>query len=181
MFGPMTSSPKRRGKQKEGAPRLPPSVSDSIWCGDEKVEEEGSRCDNNDQVRMRRREEEGIVKSEPAPVMMRLEEELKELASGGRTKDLLHLLEEGAPFVVDMVSHNPPMILQNMSHSQALVIIFPFLIFLFLGLQGSTLFMEVNSNHVLSSKAKLDAVIVPPPPPKTCLATFLENPNLGRG
>ena len=116
------------------------------------MEEEGSRCDNNDQVRMRRREEEGIVKSEPAPVMMRLEEELKELASGGRTKDLLHLLEEGAPFVVDMVSHNPPMILQNMSHSQALVIIFPFLIFLFLGLQGSTLFMEVNSNHVLSSK-----------------------------
>ena len=156
MFGPMTSSPKRRGKQKEGAPRLPPSVSDSIWCGDEKVEEEGSRCDNNDQVRMRRREEEGIVKSEPAPVMMRLEEELKELASGGRTKDLLHLLEEGAPFVVDMVSHNPPMILQNMSHtmghSQALVIISSFLIFLFLGLQGSTLFMEVNSNHVLSSK-----------------------------
>ena len=109
MFGPMTSSPKRRGKQKEG-PRLPPSVSDSIWCGDEKVEEEGSRCDNNDQVRIRRREEEGIVKSEPAPVMMRLEEELKELASGGRTKDLLHLLEEGAPFVVDMVSHNSPII-----------------------------------------------------------------------
>ena len=145
------------------------------------MEEEGSRCDNNDQVRMRRREEEGIVKSESAPVMMRLEEELKELASGGRTKDLLHLLEEGAPFVVDMVSHNPPMILQNMSHSQALVIIFPFLIFLFLGLQGSTLFMEVNSNHVLSSKAKLDAVIVPAPPPKTCVATFLENPNLGRG
>ena len=107
MFGPMTSSPKRRGKQKEG-PRLPPSVSDSIWCGDEKVEEEGSRCDNNDQVRIRRREEEGIVKSDPAPVMMRLEEELKELASGGRTKDLLHLLEEGAPFVVDMVSHNLP-------------------------------------------------------------------------
>ena len=146
------------------------------------MEEEGSRCDNNDQVRMRRREEEGIVKSEPpAPVIMRLEEELKELASGGRTKDLLHLLEEGAPFVVDMVSHNPPMILQNMSHSQALVIIFPFLIFLFLGLQGSTLFMEVNSNHVLSSKAKLDAVIVPSPPPKTCVATFLENPKLGRG
>ena len=104
MFGPMTSSPKRRGKQKEGAPRLPPSVSDSIWCGDEKVEEEGSRCDNDDQVRIRRREEEGIVRSDPAPVMMRLEEELKELASGGRTKDLLHLLEEGAPFVVDMVS-----------------------------------------------------------------------------
>ena len=84
------------------------------------MEEEGSRYDNNDQVRIRRREEEGIVKSEPAPVMMRLEEELKELASGGRTKDLLHLLEEGAPFVVDMVSHNPPMILLNMSHSQAL-------------------------------------------------------------
>ena len=182
MFGPMTSSPKRRGKQKEGAPRLPPSVSDSIWCGDEKVEEEGSRCDNDDQVRIRRREEEGIVRSDPAPVMMRLEEELKELASGGRTKDLLHLLEEGAPFVVDMVSHNLPMILQNMSHSQALVIIFSFLISLFLGgLQGSTLFMEVNSNHVLSSKARLDAVMVPPPPLKSCVATFLENPKLGRG
>ena len=145
------------------------------------MEEEGSRCDNNDQVRIRRREEEGIVKSDPAPVMMRLEEELKELASGGRTKDLLHLLEEGAPFVVDMVSHNPPMILQNMSHMQALMIILPFLIFLFLGLQGSTLFMEVNSNHVLSSNARLDAVIVPAPPPKTCVATFLENPKLGRG
>ena len=56
-----------------------------------------------------------------------------------------------------------------------------FLIFLFLGLQDSTLFMEVNSNHVLSSKAKLDAVIVPTPSPKTSVATFLENPKLGRG
>ena len=63
-------------------------------------------------MRRRRAEEEmqrsGGVNSEPQPpVMLRLEEELKELATGGRTKDLLHLLEEGAPFVVDMVS--PPL------------------------------------------------------------------------
>ena len=50
---------------------------------------------------MRRRREEEMREQ---PVMLRLEEELKELATGGRTKDLLHLLEEGAPFVVDMVS-----------------------------------------------------------------------------
>merc|ERR1719266_3141625 len=48
---------------------------------------------------MRRRREEEMREQ---PVMLRLEEELKELATGGRTKDLLHLLEEGAPFVVDM-------------------------------------------------------------------------------
>ena len=60
-----------------------------------------------EELMRRRRDEEdmqGRVNSEPQPVMLRLEEELKELATGGRTKDLLHLLEEGAPFVVDMVS-----------------------------------------------------------------------------
>ena len=115
MFGPMTSSPKRKPKQKEAAPRLPPIVSDSIWCGDEK-EEVGSRSEGGEGGEVRRREEEllrrrreeemrsGGVNSEQPPVMLRLEEELKELATGGRTKDLLHLLEEGAPFVVDMVS-----------------------------------------------------------------------------
>ena len=114
MFGPMTSSPKRKPKQKEAAPRLPPIVSDSIWCGDEK-EEVGSRSEGGEGGEVRRREDElmrrrrdeemqGRVNSEPQPVMLRLEEELKELATGGRTKDLLHLLEEGAPFVVDMVS-----------------------------------------------------------------------------
>ena len=104
MFGPMTSSPKRKPKQKE-APRLPPIVSDSIWCGDEK-EEVAGRSEGEVEVRrredeMRRRREEEMREQ---PVMLRLEEELKELATGGRTKDLLHLLEEGAPFVVDMVS-----------------------------------------------------------------------------
>ena len=108
MFGPMTSSPKRKGKQKE-APRLPPIVSDSIWCGDEKEEvgrSEGEEVRRREEEILRRRrenEEMRRVNSEP-PVMLRLEEELKELATGGRTKDLLHLLEEGAPFVVDMVS-----------------------------------------------------------------------------
>ena len=108
MFGPMTSSPKRKPKQKEaGGPRLPPIVSDSIWCGDEKEEVvgrvEGEVRRRDEEVRRRREEEMRGVNSEP-PVMLRLEEELKELATGGRTKDLLHLLEEGAPFVVDMVS-----------------------------------------------------------------------------
>ena len=110
MFGPMTSSPKRKPKQKEAAPRLPPIVSDSIWCGDEKEETvgrgEGEEVRRREEEILRRRrenEEMRRVNSEP-PVMLRLEEELKELATGGRTKDLLHLLEEGAPFVVDMVS-----------------------------------------------------------------------------
>ena len=101
MFGPMTSSPKRKPKQKEG-PRLPPIVSDSIWCGDEKEEVVG-RSEGEGEVR-RREVEMRKRREEEMPVMLRLEEELKELATGGRTKDLLHLLEEGAPFVVDMVS-----------------------------------------------------------------------------
>jgi len=58
------------------------------------------------EVEVRRREDEMRKRREEEmreqPVMLRLEEELKELATGGRTKDLLHLLEEGAPFVVDM-------------------------------------------------------------------------------
>ena len=57
----------------------------------------------------------------------------------------------------------------------------PFLISLFLGLQGSTLFMEVNSNHVLSSKAKLDAVIVPPSSTKDLRCNFSRDPKTWKG
>ena len=124
MFGPMTSSPKRKSNQKE-VPRLPPIVSDSIWCGEEKDEKrEGGR--RSEEIRrseeMRRSDEirrienksedvrKGVTRSEEGrggeelPSLARsLEEELRHLATAGRTRQLLGLLEQGAPFVVDMV------------------------------------------------------------------------------
>jgi len=51
----------------------------------------------------RRAEEVRRSEEERPPLLLRLEEELRELAASGRTRELLGLLEEGAPFVVDMV------------------------------------------------------------------------------
>ena len=98
----MTSSPKRKPKEKE-LPRLAPSVTDGIWCGDES----GVREVRGEEGRMRgeaRVVEDVRVEERGA---LGLEEELRELATQGRTRLLLALLEEGAPFVIDMVGSRP--------------------------------------------------------------------------
>ena len=101
MFGPMTSSPKRKPKQKDAG-----IVSDSIWCGE--VNE--SNCPKNvvnglDQVDLSApTQSETVARPLIRTVRMRVEEELRDLAQSGDTQELLLLLEDGAPFVVDMVS-----------------------------------------------------------------------------
>ena len=101
MFGPMTSSPKRKTKQKEVG-----IVSDSIWCGEVKE----SNCPKNpvnglEQVNLSApTQSETVARPLIRNVRMRVEEELRDLAQSGHTQELLVLLEDGAPFVVDMVS-----------------------------------------------------------------------------
>ena len=96
----MTSSPKRKTKQKEVA-----IVSDSIWCGEQKE----SNCPKNPVNGLEQVNLSAPTQSETSArplirtVRMRVEEELKDLAQSGHTQELLVLLEDGAPFVVDMV------------------------------------------------------------------------------
>ena len=103
MLGPMTSSPKRKPKQKEAG-----IVSDSIWCGEVKE----SNCPKNpvnglDQVNLSApTQSETVTRPLIRTVRMRVEEEMRDLAQSGHTQELLILLEDGAPFVVDMVSKN---------------------------------------------------------------------------
>ena len=97
----MTSSPKRKPKQKEAG-----IVSDSIWCGEVKE----SNCPKNpvnglDQVNLSApTQSETVTRPLITTVRMRVEEEMRDLAQSGHTQELLVLLEDGAPFVVDMVS-----------------------------------------------------------------------------
>jgi len=100
MFGPMTSSPKRKPKQKEVS-----IVSDSVWCGEVKE----SNCPKNpvnglEQVNLSAptQSETSVARPLIRNVRMRVEEELRDLAQSGQTQELLGLLEDGAPFVVDM-------------------------------------------------------------------------------
>jgi len=99
MFGPMTSSPKRKSKQKEAG-----IVSDSIWCGEVKE----SNCPKNpvnglEQVNLSApTQSETVARPLIKNVRIRVEEELRDLAQSGHTQELLELLEDGAPFVVDM-------------------------------------------------------------------------------
>ena len=97
----MTSSPKRKPKQKEVS-----IVSDSIWCGEVKE----SNCPKNpvnglEQVNLSAptQSETSVARPLIRNVRMRVEEELRDLAQSGQTQELLGLLEDGAPFVVDMV------------------------------------------------------------------------------
>ena len=59
---------------------------EGVWCGD-----------NNNS---------NSSKSKVRSMRQTVEQQLQQLALGGDTDSLLKLLEDGAPFVVDMVSRN---------------------------------------------------------------------------
>ena len=62
---------------------------EGVWCGD---------SNNNNS--------NSSSKSKVRSMRQTVEQQLQQLALGGDTDSLLKLLEDGAPFVVDMVSRN---------------------------------------------------------------------------
>ena len=62
---------------------------EGVWCGDNNNNNSSSSS-----------------KSKVRSMRQTVEQQLQQLALGGDTDSLLKLLEDGAPFVVDMVSRN---------------------------------------------------------------------------